>query len=278
VPANDFRIRQASLEEARRTLAQTERDVKTRAALNTAGLSVLEERRARAVLNADRARQNIENLIVRAPMKGVVTVRENQEAAQGVFFSGMTLPAFRVGDTANPGRPVIDIADLSALEIRATVNEQDRANLSAGQKVGVTSNVAPDRPLTATIRNVSGLGRADRAAGPLRLFDVILTLDRVDPALRPGTSVSLLASGPKIDNVLLLPRQAVFEIDGRPVVYERTPEGFTAREIKVVQRTESRIAIDGVPEGIDVALVNPTTGAGRAPAAAAASPGPSLGR
>jgi HlyD family secretion protein len=277
VSANDFKIRLASLDEARRTLAQTERDVASQAALNNAGLSVLEEKRAKAKLSADRARQNIESLVIKAPMDGVVSVRENQDAAGGFFFGGMTLPVYRVGDSANPGRVIQDIFDLSTLEIRATVNEQDRANLSPGQTVQVTSSAIPGQTLSATIKSISGLGRSDRQAGPLRLFDVTLVLNKVDRELRPGTAVTLVAQGQKIDNVLVLPRQAVFEVDGKPVVYERTQTGFTPRSVKVVQRTESRVAIDGVPQGTDVALVNPdiaATGAsGAKPTASAPVPG-----
>jgi hypothetical protein len=187
----------------------------------------------------------------------------------------MTLPAYRVGDTANPGRVILDILDLSTLEIRASVNEQDRANISPGQKLNVTSRVAPSQVLTATVKTVSGLGRTERNAGPLRLFDVIAALDRADQDLRPGASVTLVAPGQRVDEVLLLPRQAVFEIDGKTVVYERTAAGFEPRAIKVVQRTESRVAIEGVPQGTDVALVNPdTTPSG--PAKPVAS-GPRLG-
>jgi multidrug resistance efflux pump len=280
VAANDLKIRQASLDEARRTLAQTERDVASQAALNNAGLSVLEQRRLKAKLSADRARQNIESLVIKAPMDGVVSVRDNQDAAGGFFFGGMTLPVYRVGDSANPGRVILDIFDLSTLEIRATVNEQDRANLSTGQKVHVTSSVTPGQTLSATVKSIAGLGRSDRQAGPLRIFDVTLVLDKVNADLRPGTAVKLVSEGQKVDKVLVLPRQAVFEVDGKPVVYERTGAGFAPHPIKVIQRSESRVAVDGVPEGTDVALVNPdiaTTSASgsKTPASAA---GPGIGR
>ena len=280
VPANDLKIRQASLDEARRTLAQTERDVASQAALNNAGMSVLEQRRLKAKLSADRARQNIESLVIKAPMDGVVSVRDNQDAAGGFFFGGMTLPVYRVGDSANPGRVILDIFDLSALEIRATVNEQDRANLSTGQKVHVTSSVTPGQTLSATVKSIAGLGRSDRQAGPLRIFDVILVLDKVNADLRPGTAVKLVSEGQKVDKVLVLPRQAVFEVDGKPVVYVRTGAGFAPHPIQVIQRSESRVAVNGVPEGTDVALVNPdiaTTSAGgsKTPTSAA---GPGIGR
>ena len=62
IAGNEFKIRQAALIEAKRALAQTIQDVEARASANKAGLSVLEEKRAKAKMAADRAKQNIESL------------------------------------------------------------------------------------------------------------------------------------------------------------------------------------------------------------------------
>jgi HlyD family secretion protein len=279
IPANQFKIRQAGLTEAKRGLTQTTQDVEARAAANKAGLSVLEEKRAKAQMAADRAKQNIESLVMKAPLTGIVAVRDNRDGAGG-FWWGMTLPPYRVGDTANPGAQVIDVFDITGMEVRTLVNEQDRANVEVGQTMSVESNVSPGSPLTAKVVSVSGLGRQDRAAGPLRQFEVTLKLDKPNPALLPGTSVRLTATGRKVDNVLLLPRQTVFEKEGRPIVYERVGDLFEARPIKVLHRTESRVAIDGLAEGVEIALINPEArgGSGASKPAAAPPPGPGMGR
>ena len=56
-----------------------------------------------------------------------------------------------------------------------------------------------------------------------------------------------------------MPRQALFEIGGKPTVYVRTGSGdaFVPRQVKVLHRTESQVAIEGVDEGFEVALVDP---------------------
>jgi multidrug resistance efflux pump len=272
IPANDHKIRQAALGEAQRALAQVKDDVQARAAVNKAGLSVLEEKRVKAKLTADRARQNIDSLVVKSPIDGVATIRENFDTMGGIIFGGMSMPPYAVGDTVNPGRQVLDVFDVSGMEIRAMVNEQDRSNLSPGQSVTVTSDAVPGRTLSAKVKNISGLGRADRRAGPLRQFEVTMQLDRPDPALLPGTSVDLVSTGQKLDNALVLPRQTVFEQDGKPIVYVRAGDLFEAKPVKILNRTESRVSIEGIEEGTEVALVNPeaaaslATGARKPPA------------
>jgi HlyD family secretion protein len=256
IPANDYQIRQVSLQEARRALEQTEQDVKARATVNTAGLSVLEETRMKAQVATERAQQNMEMLEIKAPIDGVVSVRDNTDSAT-VFFSGMTLPPYRVGDLVNPGRPVLDLFNVSSMEIRSNVNELDRVNLSVGQAVTVTSDSIAGLELPATVRAISGLGQAPRLGGPLRRFDVTMGLERVDSRLQPGTSVVLTVTGPRVEEALVVPRQAVFEREGKTLLYVRAGERFEPREVKVLHRGESRAAVEGVDAGTEVALIRP---------------------
>lgn len=275
IAANEYRIREVSLSEARRRLAQLESDLASRAATSKAALAVLGERATRARMAATRAEQNMQSLIVTSPMDGIVSVRENRDASGGVFFSGQVLPPYRVGDDTFAGRPLIDVYDVSGLEVGATVNEQERANIQVGQPATVTSDVAQGLTLEATVSAVSGLGRQGRNTGPLRQFDVTLHVPNADPRLRPGTTVRVVVDAGTVDDMLLVPRQAVFERDGKPVVFVEGASGFETVEVKVLRRTETTVALEGVEEGQRVALVDPDRAArpGSAPPPSAAPGG-----
>lgn len=261
IPANEYRIRQVSLDEARRALAQTEQDVEARTTVNRASLSVLGETRAKAQLAAEQARQNLQMLEVRAPIDGVVSVRENVDSTN-VFYSGMTLPPYRVGDLVNAGRPLIDLFDMSGLEIRGTVSELDRVNLAVGQTVTVTSPGVPGVEFPAAVEAVSNMSQpAQRYMGPLRRFDVTIGLAEPDARLRPGAAVDLVVMGPRVESALTLPRQAIFEEDGRTISFVRTAAGFEARAVKVVHRGEVNVAVEGLDAGTEVALVRPAAAA-----------------
>jgi hypothetical protein len=69
----------------------------------------------------------------------------------------------------------------------------------------------------------------------------------------------VLINGGTVDKVLIVPRQALFEIEGKSTLYVRSggADAFSPRQIKVLHRTESQIAIEGVDEGTEVALVDP---------------------
>jgi len=268
ISANDYAKRQLALEQARQQLARLEADAKTKLETDKAALMLVEEGRAKALVSRDRAQTNIESLTIKTTMAGLVVARENRDASGGMFFSGMTLPEYRAGDNTFAGRPLLDVFDLSGMQLKVKVNELDRANVAVGQVAKVVSHGVPGEVFDATVSMVAGLvGTSDwwDATGPSRLFDVTLTLNKVDPRLRPGTTVQAVLKGTDVKDVLQVPLQAVRQKNGKPVVFVQTSQGFEAREVKVTHRTESRAGIEGIPEGSIVALVDPTT----APAAGA---------
>ena len=68
-----------------------------------------------------------------------------------------------------------------------------------------------------------------------------------------------------------MPRQAVFARTGKNHVFVRTGDRFEEKEVKVTQRTESRVVVEGLSDGVEIALVDPTV---RAPGAASPSAPP----
>ena len=77
---------------------------------------------------------------------------------------------------------------------------------------------------------------------------------------------SLTIQGKELPSALPVPRQAVFQQDGRSIVYVRRLDGFEPQPVKVIAQSESRTAIEGIEEGTEVALINPS-GTAQTPAA-----------
>jgi len=91
-----------------------------------------------------------------------------------------------------------------------------------------------------------------------RRFDCRMALEQAGPELRPGMSSNLIITAEKLDNVLWVPSQALFERDGKSFVYLKTATGFAPRDVTLVKRTESQVVLTGVNEGDTVALTNPS--------------------
>ena len=270
ISTNDFARRQLALEQAKQQLTRLETEAKTRRETDRVALSLVEEGKAKATLAMERAKLNIESLVIKSPIDGLVVVRQNFDAAGGMFFSGMTLPEIRAGDNTFAGRALLDVYDLAGMQLKVKVNELARANVAVGQAAEVISDGFPGAVFKATVSTVAGSVVTSEwwdVSGPSRQFDASLTLEKTDPGLRPGTTVRAVLRGKQIDGVLQVPLQAVRQKNGQPIVFVQTPAGFETRNVKVVYRTESRAGLEGVDEGTVVALVDPTSAPSATPTA-----------
>jgi HlyD family secretion protein len=248
------------LDEARQQASQLEHDVKIHGETSRAATDVLREKRNKAQLAVLVAERNIDNLRIRAPFDGFVTLRQNMQAFGGIAFPPM--PEYRAGDAAGPGQSIADVLDTSRVELSAKLLEQDRANVAPGQSVDVAVDAAPDRRLRGTVRAVSSVASRQLfdTAGT-RQFDITFDVGS-DPGVRPGSTAALTIAGPTLDDVLYVPRTAVFDVSGKPTVYVRAGTGFDAHEIHVRTWTDSVAVIEGLQLGTEVALVNPRAPSG----------------
>lgn len=258
-----------ALEEARRRLKQIEDDVKSRAASGQAGIRVLEAKRGMSQIQMQVAKTNIENMTLKAPLDGIVSAKDNRNATGGFFTSGMVLPEFRAGDIVFPGTPIAEVFDVGMMEVQAKISEGDRANVSPNQPVEVMVDAHPGLTYSGKVKSVAGLASRNMwSASSQKRFEASFQLDQPNADLRPGISASLLIHGVKLNDVLYLPPQCLFEKDGKQFVYKKDGSNFAPQEVQVKYRTADRVVVEGIPQGTEVALVNPVAKAGAAKASA----------
>ena len=273
IGAIDAEKNKLTLEEARRRLQQLEQDAGQRGVTSAAALAVVQERRNKAEMAMQRAKQIIDNLAVKSPADGVISVKENRDG-QFFFFSGMTLPQYREGDTTFSGRNIADVVESGKMEVRAKVTETDRDILKSGQPATVQIDALPGRTFTAKVGALSG--GAARASffetSAVRQFDVALELEKLDPGMRAGSSLRVVIEGEELKSALHVPRQGVFEKNGKNFVYIQAGDRFDRRDVKVVNVTESRAVITGLNEGDAIALIDPDAAAQRSKASSGPLP------
>ena len=126
-----------------------------------------------------------------------------------------------------PGRLVLDVYASGPMEVRVKVNEQERANVVDGQSATVRADALPGRPFEARVSSLAGAasrgGMFDEGGGaPGRSTSGSSSTSR-SRACRPARRCAS-SSPARMKNVLTVPRQALFQKNGKPVVYcERGP-------------------------------------------------------
>ena len=123
----------------------------------------------------------------------------------------------------------------------------------------VTIHAVQGAALPATIKSVAGASRRNDFFGwdSTRTFDVSLQITGATGNLHPGLTTEVRVTADPIKGARYLPRQALFEQDGKPVVFVRRGRSFEPRPVKISDRTEAHIVVTDLPVGTEVALRNP---------------------
>ena len=248
-----------ALEQAKRVLAEQEKDIESHKASGQAATYLAQEKYNKAKLGMDQAQQNLDKMRVTAPMDGLISIQKNPYVMGGIMFTGMVLPEYHEGDQVQPGASIAEVVDPEGLDLTSKISEQDRSNVYVGQPVQVVFDALPGQVFQGTVKSVGGMTvRQFFSANSSGNFDVSIQLANQDPRLRSGFTAQIVFLGGAKKNVLYLPRVAIFLKDGKRIVYVKKGNGYEQREVKIQSESESRAAIEGVEEGSIVAMVDPT--------------------
>jgi HlyD family secretion protein len=166
----------------------------------------------------------------------------------GVVYS---LPV-REGQYVNPGDLLVEVADLSTVQLRAFVDEPEIGRLARGQKVTVTWDALPGRSWEGTLTRVPTTVtlRGTRTVGELTC-----EVANSDLKLLPNVNVGVLVTTARHENALTIPREAVRDEAGKRYVFEIVGGELKRREVETSVSNLTRIEITrGLNDQAQVAL------------------------
>jgi HlyD family secretion protein len=251
----ETRLKLADAEQKLKELQQKESSGKSSAEAEVSGKK---HKREKALFDVQKIERQIASLTLRAPSDGMVTLLPNYRVRN--WMTGGSAPDFKEGDRAWPGAGVAEIPDLSSVRLSAHVDESDRGQMKIDQPAEIRIDAVAGKQFKGTVATISPLAKLDYSTFPFtKNFDIDLQLLESDPAIRPGMSAGARIAIERIPNSIMVSSQAVFDKDGRSVVYVLHGSSFEERVVQVSRRTKNDMLISsGLRPGDRVALRNPT--------------------
>lgn len=230
----------AEVEEARNRLKKAEADVQLLQSRQTGRFSAPEQQKVEAFAAQARAgyaaaQEVVRNSHIRAPFAGTV----------------YNLPV-RPGAYVNAGDLLVQVADMSAVQVRAFVDEPEIGKLARGQKVEVTWDALPNRSWVGTLARVP---TTVSTLGTRTVGEITCELANTDQKLLPNVNVNVSVIAARHENALTVSREAVHDVGGKRVVYEISNGQIVSREVQTGTSSLTRVEIlSGLPENTLIAL------------------------
>ncbi len=238
--AIDLEFAQARAEHAR-TVKQVERSVSSNQ------LELHEIEKSHHAKSVDHAEKGLENLQVTAPHPGVLVLARD--------WHGEPL---RVGDTVWSGQALAELPHVDALKAEVFVLEADAGSLAVGLAAEVVVEAQPGHTWNATVQRIDTLAQPRHPEVPVHYFGVTLQLERTDTErMRVGQRVRATVRVER-PAAIVVPRQAVFDHEGRTVVYRRSGGAFEPVDVVLGPASAGRVVVEsGIAEGDEIALRDP---------------------
>jgi RND family efflux transporter MFP subunit len=226
-----------------------ERVLTIRDGLNRTDKELLAIEDKKAALRIRNAQQGLNSIEIRAPYDGILVLTRDWRG---------DVP--RVGSTLWPGQPLGEIPDLGTMKAEVFVLEADAAGLAPNEKASVTLESRPNVAYSGKITQVDKLARPRVRGVPVQYFGVTITLDKTDPrVMKPGTRVRAVLDVENRANTFAIPRQALFEKDGKKIVYRKHGSKYDAVPVEISSSTAGRVVVTkGIAQGDELALIDPT--------------------
>jgi hypothetical protein len=116
-----------------------------------------------------------------------------------------------------------------------------------------------DHEFQASVSDVSMLAKVDFSSWPAtKNFALQLEFVDADTRLRPGMSAAARIAVGRLPDMLMVPVESVFIVDGRPSVYVLRGRKFIAVPLEIVRRGREQVAVKAaLVAGDRVALTRP---------------------
>ncbi len=203
----------------------------------------------KAGLKIKQAEQGLQGLQVVAPYDGILVLQRGWRG---------DMP--RVGDSMWPGQPIGEIPELQSMKAEVFVLEADAAGLAVEQKATVTLEADGTQSFRGTVKNVDKIARPRIPRQPVQYFGATVELERSNPKLmKPGARVRAVLEVESQANAFAIPRQALFEKEGKKLVYRRKGNGFEPVAVTIGSGSAGRVVVTkGLAKGDVIALEDPT--------------------
>jgi HlyD family secretion protein len=223
VSRREFQEAQLTLEKSKTEYENHLNKIEQKKKEQSAELQVKIIEKEKLKVQLDQAKSDLDGMKIKAPTDGMVLYNDHWNERRKL----------QIGDLVWPGWPVVQLPDLTEMEVLAQVNEVDGPRLSIGGRAEVKLDSYPDKAITGEIKDISQTAIKASRMAKAKIFRVTISLNQtLMEIMKPGMSALVSVTISETQPNLLVPRSTV-RFDGESAKVTRTEGADARREVAV---------------------------------------------
>ena len=237
-----------NLDRAEIELEKARQEIENRKSIQHEEIQKIKLRIQQLQAELDDAYETLNSLLVTSPASGIAIILENRR----------TDTKWQVGDQPWSGNPLINLPDMSELKAEVEINEVDISKIRTGQSVDIRLDAQTDSSFSGKVTSIANLARYKKRGSNIKVFPVEILIEGTSEKMLPGITVSCNIIIDRIDDVLFVPLEAVFQDEQGDYVFLKNGASYEKTSIKTGRRNADYVIVEnGLKRKDKVALSMP---------------------
>lgn len=221
--ANTYQKYQLDLERAQLALTKAKEQLDNFDKSRPTQMALVEIERAQAEIDLKKIEGDLALLNIGAPQDGIVIYGDNWASNRKI----------QVGDNIFPGMPVVELPDLSSMQVIGFVYDTELRFLSKGMRCAFSLDALPGPTYEGEVISLTSVASRKGFASQQKVFRAVIQPDKVDPSImKPGMTVRISVGLKLADSATTVPREYVgVDPEGRYYVLKKTEKPEAAKQI-----------------------------------------------
>lgn len=176
-----------------------------------------------------------------------ITTQKNGIAMRSRSWSTGSL--LKEGDIIWNGQPIVSIPDLSSMQANLVLSESNFKRVAKEQNIQLQVDAFPEIVLKGKIKKKMSGGRPIEKNSPIKVYDVIASIDSAPPKLQPGLNISTNVYIEELSDTITVPVTCVFESDSNKVVYVKNKNKYKEQIVEIATQSITQAVVSsGIKE------------------------------
>ena len=244
---------QINLEKAARSLEEARQESIAQEVINRVDLRKHELSISRNQERYDRAHRDHGRTSVYAVKPGIVVYRK-------IWKPGTDQESkVAIGDQVWGGRALLEIPDMSKMQVVCLIGEMDIERIHIGQRASIRLEAFPGPVFGGVTSELATMASAQPGSPDIQVFELVIDIDEQDDRLKPGMSAEVEIVLEAMPDVLSIPLTALFNGEQGYSVFRLQDGDYEEIAVELGEKNATAVIVTtGLSEGDIIALADPT--------------------